>query len=286
MIVNPKKIILGTANFDSRYGLDGVSVNKNKSNNILDYAKSKNIKYIDISTDYNFYKNLKKNLSIKNISLSFKITKKDFKNLSSKQKTEVFVKNILKIFNKKKIHYLFFHHTKDLMSKKGTEVYKILKHFQKKNKIGKIGCSVYSNKEIIKILKYYPINILQIPLNIFDQRFADRKIQEIIKKKQIEIHARSIFLQGLLFKKNISKKKFGRFKALSKWSKYIKENKLNPLIETFTFLLQKKFIDKIVVGVKSKKELNQILNIKINYKRKNYQSFRSNNLDLIDPRKW
>ena len=172
------------------------------------------------------------------------------------------------------------------MSKKGTEVYKILKHFQKKNKIGKIGCSVYSNKEIIKILKYYPINILQIPLNIFDQRFADKKIQKIIKKKQIEIHARSIFLQGLLFEKNISKKKFGRFKVLSKWSRYIKENKLNPLIETFTFLLQKKFIDKIVVGVKSKKELNQILNIKINYKRKNYQSFRSNNLDLIDPRKW
>ncbi len=122
MIVNPRKIILGTASFNSRYGLDGVSVNKKKSNNILDYAKSKNIKYIDISTDYNFYKNLIKNLSIKNISLSLKITKKDFKDLSSKKKTEVFVKNVLKIFNKKKIHYLFFHHTKDLMSKKGTEV--------------------------------------------------------------------------------------------------------------------------------------------------------------------
>ena len=73
---------------------------------------------------------------------------------------------------------------------------------------------------------------------------------------------------------------------LNKWSRYIKENKLNPLIETFTFLLQKKFVHKIVVGVKSKKELNQILNIKINYKRKNYQSFKSNNLNLIDPRKW
>ena len=184
MIVNPRKIILGTANFNSRYGLDGVSVNKSKSNKILDYAKSKNIKYIDISTDYNFYKNIKKNLSVKNISLSFKITRKDFKDLSSKQKTEIFVKNILKIFNKKKIHYLFFHHTKDLMSKKGTEIYKILKHFQKKNKIGKIGCSVYSNKEIIKILKFYPINILQIPLNVFDQRFADKKIQKLLKKNK------------------------------------------------------------------------------------------------------
>ena len=286
MIVNPRKIILGTASFNSRYGLDGVSVNKKKSNNILDYAKSKNIKYIDISTDYNFYKNLIKNLSIKNISLSLKITKKDFKDLSSKKKTEVFVKNVLKIFNKKKIHYLFFHHTKDLMSKKGTEVYKILKHFQKKKKIGKIGCSVYSDKEIVKILKFYPINILQIPLNIFDQRFTEKKIQNIIKKKQIEIHARSIFLQGLIFTRNVSKKKFGKFKVLNKWSRYIKENKLNPLIETFTFLLQKKFVDKIVVGVKSKKELNQILNIKINYKRKNYQSFKSNNLNLIDPRKW
>ena len=95
MIVNPRKIILGTASFNSSYGLDGVTVNKSKSNKILDYAKSKNIKYIDISTDYNFYKNIKKNLSVKNISLSFKITRKDFKDLSSKQKTEIFVKNIL-----------------------------------------------------------------------------------------------------------------------------------------------------------------------------------------------
>ena len=88
------------------------------------------------------------------------------------------------------------------------------------------------------------------------------------------------------FAKDDKRKKFGKFKVLNKWSRYIKENKLNPLIETFTFLLQKKFVDKIVVGVKSKKELNQILNIKINYKRKNYQSFKSNNLNLIDPRKW
>ena len=62
----------------------------------------------------------------------------------------------------------------------------------------KLGVSVYSEKEINNIikLKNFP-NIIQLPLNIIDTNLLNSKILERIKNKNIEIHARSVFFQGL-----------------------------------------------------------------------------------------
>ena len=48
---------------------------------------------------------------------------------------------------------------------------------------------------------------MQLPLSIFDQRFCSSRLIKQINAKKIEVHARSIFLQGLLIssKKNLKK---------------------------------------------------------------------------------
>ena len=43
MKINPKKILLGTANFNTKYGFKSTFINKKKSIEILNYALNKNI---------------------------------------------------------------------------------------------------------------------------------------------------------------------------------------------------------------------------------------------------
>ena len=74
-----------------------------------------------------------------------------------------------------------------------------IKQLKNNGYITKVGVSVYTQNEIERILssEYNP-DIVQLPLNILDTRLYRSGII-YISFFCIEIHARSIFLQGLFF---------------------------------------------------------------------------------------
>lgn len=62
----------------------------------------------------------------------------------------------------------------------------------------KIGFSTYTPKQIDFLLNNFDFDLVQLPFNVFDNRLIQGGQLKALKKKKIEIHARSIFLQGLL----------------------------------------------------------------------------------------
>ena len=286
MKINSAKLILGTANLCTKYGNKAPYINEAKSKNLLNFAYKKKIKILDISSGYDCYKALVKQYNFKNWKISFKISKKNIDNLKTSIEVEDFIKNLLILFKKKKIEYFLFHNSKDIFSRKGKIIFDVLRKFKKINKIGKIGVSVYSNSEIIRLLKKYKINIIQAPFNIFDQRLNEIKLLKILKKQKIEIHARSIFLQGILIDKKLVSKKIFKFIEMHKWYDFLKKNNLNSISEILNFTNQHKFINKIIFGVRSTKQLKEILDTKIKDKKNNYSTFKIKKIKLIDPRKW
>ena len=60
MKINPNKFILGTANLCTKYGIKSTLINESKSKELLNFAYKKNIKILDLSTDYKFYEKIKK----------------------------------------------------------------------------------------------------------------------------------------------------------------------------------------------------------------------------------
>ena len=63
--------------------------------------------------------------------------------------------------------------------------------------IKKIGISIYSYENILKLYKLIKFDVIQAPINIFDNRCD--KFGKFILNNNIEVHARSVFLQGLFF---------------------------------------------------------------------------------------
>jgi len=154
--------------------------------------------------------------------------------------------------------------------------------------INKIGVSIYNFNTLDKILDEFKVDMIQVPFNILDRRLATKNYLNKIKKKKIQIHVRSIFLQGILLA-NIKKipKKFLKWKNLFKsWHAWLEKNKLSKLQACLNFILSFKQIDVIIFGACSKMQIKQIINT-VNQSTKLYpKNIISNNLKLIDPRQW
>ena len=130
--------------------------------------------------------------------------------------------------------------------------------------------------------------MIQAPLNILDQRLIMSVWLKKLKKRGIEIHVRSIFLQGILLLSHNQLPK--KLKKLNKkwiiWESWLKKNKFTPLQVCLSFIFNQRQLDGIVIGYNNKNQLNQILKQK---KIKSSFSIPSLNIrenKLVDPRAW
>ena len=118
------------------------------------------------------------------------------------------------------------------------------------------------------VLNNCDIDIIQLPINVLDHRLIKSGILKKIKKKKIEIHARSIFLQGLFF---LSEKKIKTMfpdvlQSIRKIKKIAKANSLKISDLALLFVNNNIYIDKVVIGVNSLNQLkNNINSLKILY---------------------
>ena len=152
----------------------------------------------------------------------------------------------------------------------------------------KIGISIYNFNSLNKVLKKFKIDLIQVPFNIFDQRLIQNNLLKRIKKHKIQIHVRSVFLQGvLLLKYNQLPKKLKKFKKeWDKWQNWLKKNKVNPLQACLSFISNHSQLDGIVVGCDNINQLKQILKLKQLKGKFSSHNLNIKNNKLIDPRKW
>ena len=87
----------------------------------------------------------------------------------------------------------------------------------------------------------------------------DLKKVAILKfKKNIEIHTRSIFLQGLLLEDKIPKKFITYNRKFNQLDSWVKLNNISKLDACIQYVLKFPEIDKIVVGFNSLDQLKQL----------------------------
>ena len=283
------KISIGTANFQKKYGFYKNSrIRDYELKKIISNLKQKKIKDIDTAISYKNVDDLLGRSKIKSLRIYSKIPKlpKDCKNIKNWVDDQVSKsKKKLKI---KKFEGFYFHNPSDLLSKQGAELYENLKRLKKNGMVKKIGISIYEFSMFEKINKNFRIDMIQIPLNILDRRINLKKISKIAKKEKIELHVRSIFLQGILLKeKNQIPSYFNKWsKILSKWNKWCLDNKLSKLQACINFIFNNEIADKIIIGIRNSKEFEEIIKCVERKSKKYPKNIFSKDLGLIDPRRW
>lgn len=290
-----KKIILGSAQFGNKYG---IFTEKTKTKNlkeidkILKFSFRNKIYYIDTANEYKNSEEIIGKLSKNKFKIISKI--KVQKNLSFKNLEKNLTKKIsnsLSRLKSSKIYILHLHNVDEYLRNKKylSKIFKILNNFKKKGFISKIGVSTYFPEKIDKIYKYFKFNAVQVPFNIFDQRLLESNIYKLNRFKKIEIHVRSIFLQGITLTKN-PPIYFNRWKKkIDLYFDFLKTKNLNPINFSYSFVNNLKNIEGIIFGIQNYHQLTEILkykkkNIKIDYHE--CRKLKINDQKILIPYNW
>ena len=157
-------------------------------------------------------------------------------------------------------------------------------------KVGKIGVSVYHPTQLEKVLERCDIDLVQLPFNLYDQRFAQTGMLRQLKRKGVEVHARSTFLQGLLLlPPEKLPEHFHAFRSRhAELHRRTREAGLSPRDVCLRFCLDHADIDKVVVGCETMQQLGEIIDSaeKVAARIPWTESCAIDDESLIDPSKW
>jgi aryl-alcohol dehydrogenase-like predicted oxidoreductase len=93
---------------------------------------------------------------------------------------------------------LLVHHAPDLLAAGGDALFRALEGLRAEGLVRRLGVSVYDAATLKAVLERFPVQIVQLPLNLLDQRFLRDGTLAQLARSSVEIHARSVFLQGVL----------------------------------------------------------------------------------------
>ena len=277
------RLIIGSANFTQKYGADSIEIKNDEIQKILNVAKKNKIYKIDTAEAYLKNKNVFIDIDKKFNFFSKIIPNSRWISLEFCQKK---LEDHFKTFNDNKFETILFHDIRILFTKNGLKVFKNLEELKKKKYFKKIGISIYDFNCLKYLTKKYNFDIVQCPYNILDRRILSSGWFDRLKDLRIEIHIRSIFLQGLLVNKLVYKNRY--FKKWKKfffeWFQKLEDNNVSPIDYCLSDLTKYDF-DKIIIGVNNSKNLKEILNFRTINKNKMI-NFKITDKKLIDPRNW
>ena len=290
-IIN-KKIIIGTAQWGLNYGLTQTDskISSNELKKIVNFLEKKKIYDLDTSiiygdahsriaqfcnADFRVYTKFSVNLDIPN--------EEEFR-----AKVQQDCTNSLSSLGQASRAGIYIHNTEAIYDKKFKVLVDTMHEIKMRQKNLKVGISVYTTKDIETLLEYWNPDIIQLPINVIDQRLVKSGSLKLLKSRGVEVHARSIFLQGLLLRDLDNIPPFFQpwisiFKDFEKWCLESNMSKLQACVSDIRNIPE---IDKIVIGVDNSLQLEEISNIQPHIDFNRFEFKMLPNEDLLDPRRW
>lgn len=187
----------------------------------------------------------------------------------------------LSMLSCKGVYGLLVHNAQDLIVPGGDKLVSAMRDLVEQGQVKKIGVSVYDATQIDEILKVFTPDLIQLPLNVLDQRLMLSGHLEILKNNDIEIHARSVFLQGLLLMQLEEIPKFFEpiRPQLVRWHAAAQDQGLTVNQAALIFARDNPFIDQVIVGLNSLEHLDACVE-----DFSTQASFDSAGLSCVDPK--
>ncbi len=282
-----KKLAIGTAQFGMNYGIANTNgqIKQHQIDLILELASKNGIFTLDTAKCYgDSEENIGKSLQKSNLKWEV-VTKITDLN-----------KNIIEQFwdSEKKLSVqpsIILAHSIDIFLSPTFQ--KQIQDLKQNGLINKLGVSVYSDEEIKKAIQSdLKPQIIQLPINILDTSLYDNGTLQKLYNANIQIHARSVFLQGLFYlSKDQLKNRFNELLVpIEKLKSISKEYNLTLSELSLLWLLSLKEINKVIIGIDNTKQLKMHLSTVC----KNVNSsifdealkIRYNNSKLLNPSLW
>jgi aryl-alcohol dehydrogenase-like predicted oxidoreductase len=256
-------IILGTAQFGMPYGVANRTgqLGREQAEATIRIARAGGIRLLDTAVGYGESEALLGTLDLGEIKVMTKLPAvpagcEDVRGWIRQQVTAC-----LERLHVSRLHGLSLHRPGQLLEEIGPSLYRELRAVQDDGLVEKIGVSIYEPDELGPLLAGRWFDMVQAPFNILDRRLVSSGWAGRLNDMGCEVHARSVFLQGLLASPDAMRLEyFQRWRELlSDWDGWLIEVGLTPLEACLRYALTTPGIDKLVVGVDGPEQLQQVL---------------------------
>ena len=186
------------------------------------------------------------------------------------------------------LHGLLLHNPLQLLESDGEKISKALAGLKRDGLVEKTGISIYDSAELDALVPRFPVDLVQAPFNILDRRLARSGWMKRLHEQGVELHVRSIFLQGLLLMGAAERDgRFGRWRSL--WSRletWLEHAGSTPLEACVGFALSFPEIHRIVIGIDSLSQLREIFSAAGSPVPVIPDDLFTDDLDLLNPARW
>jgi len=287
-----EKLCIGSAQFGLNYGINNTSgmVSEIEIHKVLSLSLKYNINMIDTAHAYGQSEERIGKHDLSGWNIVTKIPSIDYGAYFSGVINK-FVESSLARMKIDSLYGLLIHDTKNFLDHPNySRILSDLIDLKNSKIVKKIGLSIY-DVSILKRIDYSDLqhfDIIQCPFNLADQRLLESPEIIFLKSIGAEIHARSIFLQGLLLMNRESRPvQFLKFNQwFESYDAYITNTGYSRLEACLKFALHTSILDRVIVGIDSSDQLLEMLSLNLEEKFLKPDQISCNSMDLIDPTRW
>ncbi len=288
------KVGLGTVQFGMEYG---VSNRVGQTSNaevvkILDVAREYHIDVIDTAALYGTSEDilgrfLPHDHGFKLVTKTIRIDSARISDADADRVESAFTESLKKL-RCSAVYGLMLHNADDLLAEGGERLFERLLSLKQNGTVAKIGASVYTDEQIDNITRRFDVDLIQLPLNVLDQRLIAGGQLKALKALGIEIHARSAFLQGLLLMppENVPDFFAPVRKHLGEYHEFIRGRGISPVRAALGFLAARDEIDSIVCGVNDHRQFLEICQSAAGLPDIDFTSFAFHDSLILNPANW
>jgi aryl-alcohol dehydrogenase-like predicted oxidoreductase len=288
------RLILGTVQFGLKYGISNVKGQPRleEVQDIFNLARSYGVETLDTAAVYGEAESV---IGSSPESSIFKIitktlpVKEQIVSQNSISDIQATLERSLVRLRRDRIEGVLVHHGCDLLKPGADGLHKLLCNLKDSGVIKRIGVSVYDPEEADKIISRYPIDIIQLPFNILDQRASRSGLFERSRSASVEIHVRSAFLQGalLMAPDQLPAHLLKLRPVLSKFRNACDKYGWTAQEACLRFVAGTAGVDQIVCGVNSAKELSELVSrFRSDHVGFDFSSYSNKDLQIINPSNW
>ena len=189
----------------------------------------------------------------------------------------------------RKLYGLLAHHAPNLLDADGANLWAAMRELRDEGLTTKIGASVYSSDDIDALLdRHDDLDLIQLPLNVLDQRLIAGGQIARLAQRGVEIHVRSVFLQGLLLQPaaNTPSHLADLKPWLARWHAAAASAGLSPMVAAFAFIKSIPGLSAAIVGVTSVREFQEVHAAFECSTTFDAAALACNDAALVDPSRW
>lgn len=256
------KLALGTAQFGFAYGIarPQPQIGFAESKAIIDSAFREGMTVLDTAMGYGESETRLGLIGVKKWKVISKLPV-----VPAGENVTTWIANAVKAsLEKLKIESLYgllLHRPEQLLGNIGPEINAALQRLKAEGLVEKIGISIYQPSELDSIFSVAEVDLVQSPLSVLDRRLITSGWLDRLADRGVEVHARSVFLQGLLLMSADQRpQKFDRWADL--WARYhgwVASTGLTRLQACIAYVSALPQVQQVVVGVNGLNHINEIL---------------------------